>query len=247
MGQLDHKTALIAGATSGIGLAAARALAAEGAYVFLTGRREERLEEAVAEIGADRATGIAADVTVLSDLDRVMTIIKESGRGLDILYANAGVGSVGSLGEITWEEFMSTFNTNVGGMVFTVQKTLPLLTKGSSVILCGSSIDVKAAPGMGVYAATKAAVRSLGRTWAAELVNLGIRVNVLAPGATDTAALAELTGDPAALMESLTTATPMNRIATPEETANVVVFLASDNSSFMTGSEIYVDGGHSQL
>ncbi|MGW7539872.1 SDR family oxidoreductase [Streptomyces sp. NPDC054770] len=149
-------------------------------------------------MGADGATGIAADVTVLSDL-------------------------------------------------FTVQKALPLLTKGSSVILCGSAIDVKAVTGMGVYAATKAAVRSRGRTWAAELVNLGIRVNVLARGATNTAALAEVIGDPAALMESLATAPPMNRIVTPEETANVVVFRASDNSSFMTGSEIYVDGGHSQL
>lgn len=181
MGQLDGKTALVTGATSGIGLASARALAAEGAHVFLTGRRKEQLDEAVAGIGSGRATGIRADVTVHADLDRVMAAIAETGRGLDVLFANAGIAEFAVLGEITWEHYQETFSTNVGGIVFTVQKALPLLKDGSSVILCGSNVAVKASPAMSVYAATKAAVRSFGRTWAAELAGRGIRVNTIAP------------------------------------------------------------------
>lgn len=247
MGQLDGKTALVTGATSGIGLASARALAAEGAYVFLTGRRKEQLDEAVSGIGAGRATGIRADVTDHADLDRVMAAIAETGRGLDVLFANAGIAEFAVLGEITWEHYQDTFGTNVGGIVFTVQKALPLLKNGSSVILCGSNVAVKASPAMSVYAATKAAVRSFGRTWAAELAGRGIRVNTIAPGPTETPGLLGLSPDTGQLRAGLTATVPMNRLARPEETAGVVAFLASDRSSFMTGSEVYVDGGASQV
>lgn len=247
MGQLDGKTALVTGATSGIGLAAARALAAEGAYVFLTGRRKEQLDEAVAAIGAGTASGIPADVTDLADLDRVMSAVERSGRELNVLFANAGIADRADLGEITWEHYADTFATNVGGLLFTVQKALPLLKNGASVILCGSNIDIKASPSMSVYAASKTAVRSFGRTWAAELVDRGIRVNTVAPGPTETPGLLGLGPDPEQLRQGLAATVPMKRIARPEETAGAVVFLASDRSSFMTGAEIYVDGGASQV
>jgi NAD(P)-dependent dehydrogenase (short-subunit alcohol dehydrogenase family) len=247
MGQLDGKTALVTGATSGIGLASARVLAAEGAYVFVTGRHKERLDEVVAAIGADRATGIQADVTDLADLDRVMATVGETGRGLDILFANAGIIDIAPLGEITWEHYTDTFNTNVGGVVFAVQKALPLLKDGSSVILCGSNMAIKASPATSLYAATKAAVRSLGRTFAAELTGRGIRVNTIAPGPTDTPGLLGVMGHGEEQRAAMIATVPMNRLARPEETAGVVAFLASDRSSFMTGAEIYVDGGASQV
>lgn len=244
---LVGKSALVTGATSGIGLAGARALADAGAHVVLVGRRQDALETAVEEIGADRASHIRADVTVPSDLDRVVAAIESSGRGLDVVFANAGIAEVAGLGELTWEHFTSTFNTNVGGIVFTVQAVLPLLNDGASVILCGSNGDVKAAPGLSVYAASKAAIRSLARSWAAELLDRDIRVNVLAPGLTDTPGLTQMFSGADAALADLTSSVPKKRRAHPDEIAGVVAFLASDASTFMTGSEVYVDGGASQF
>lgn len=247
MSNLTGKSALVTGATSGIGLAGARALAKEGAYVFLVGRREDALEEAVAGIGAGQASYIRADVTEPSDLDRVASTIEATGRKLDIVFANAGIAEVAGLEDITWEHYAKTFNTNVGGIIFTVQAALPLLSEGASVILCGSSGDVKASPGTSVYAASKTAIRSLARSWAAELVGRKIRVNVVAPGLTETPGLMDLFSDADEGLAAVTSSVPMKRRARPEEIGSVVTFLASDSSTFMTGSEVYVDGGASQF
>lgn len=193
------------------------------------------------------ASFIRADVTEQSDLDRITSTIEATGRRLDIVFANAGIGEVAVLGELTWEHYTRTFNTNVGGIIFTVQTALPLLNEGSSVILCGSSGDVKASPGMSLYASSKTAIRSLARSWAAELVDRKIRVNVVAPGVTETPGLLDLFAGSDDGLATLTSSIPMKRRARPEEIGSVVTFLASDGSTFMTGSEIYVDGGGSQV
>lgn len=248
MGQLDGKTALVTGGTSGIGLAAAHAMAAEGAQVFVTGRSQQGVDEVAVAIG-NGATGVRSDITSQDDLDALFEVINARGAGLDVLFANAGGGEFAALGDITHEHLAQTFDRNVGGTVFTVQTMLPLLNPGASVVLTGSTAAYNGTPSFSAYAASKAAVRSLGRTWAAELVDRGIRVNTLVPGPVATPGLAELAppDEQQALLDAQAAAVPMKRIGRPEEIAAVVVFLASDASSFMTGSELFVDGGVEQI
>ncbi|OBI18476.1 short-chain dehydrogenase [Mycobacterium sp. E2462] len=248
MGQLDGKTALVTGATSGIGLATARAIAAEGAHVFVTGRSQQGVDEAADSIG-DAATGVRSDITDQGDLDALFEAIQTRGAGLDVLFANAGGGEFAALGAITREHLAETFDRNVGGTVFTVQTMLPLLNSGASIVLAGSTAAYNGTPSFSAYAASKAAIRSLGRTWAAELVDRGIRVNTLVPGPVATPGLAELAPPEQrqALLDAQAASVPMKRIGRPEEIAAAVVFLASDASSFMTGTELFVDGGAEQL
>lgn len=249
MGQLQGRTALVTGGTSGIGLATARRFAAEGAHVFVTGRRQAELDAAVAAIG-DHATGIRGDVSDLDDLDRVFATITARGSGLDVLFVNAGGGRFATLADLTPEGFDETFGTNVRGTVFTVQKALPVLNTGASVVVTGSTAASKGAPSFGVYSASKAALRSFTRTWAAELTDRGIRVNAVVPGPTETPGLSGLAPDPAqapGLLTMLAGNVPLGRLGRPEEIANAVLFLASDQSSFVTGTELFVDGGEVQL
>ena len=244
MAQLENKTALVTGGTSGIGLAAARRFAAEGAHVFITGRRKPELDAAAAEIGSG-VTAVQGDVSDLDDLDRLAGAIAQRGGGLDVVFANAGGGSLAVLGDITPEQFNQTFAINVRGMVFSVQKTLPFLNHGASIVLAGSSSATNGTPGFGVYAASKAAIRSFARTWAAELAGRGIRVNTIVPGPTNTAGLRS--GLAPEVLQAIASGIPLGRLGEPDEIANAVLFLASPESSFMTGSEIFIDGGVEQI
>ena len=249
MGQLDNKTALVTGATSGIGLAAAQRFAAEGAHVFVTGRRKDVLDEAVASIGHG-AVGVQGDVSDLADLDRLVEEIQAAGRGLDVVFANAGGGEFAALGEISLEHYADTFDRNVRGTLFTVQKTLPLLRDGASIVLAGSTATLHGTPAFGAYAASKAAIHSFAKTWAIELAGRGIRVNALVPGATETPGLVALAPDAEAarqMLHGMAAGIPLQRLARPEEIANGALFLASDQSSFMTGNELVLDGGQDQV
>ena len=248
MGQLEGKTALVTGGTGGIGYATARAFVKEGAKVFITGRTQKRVDDAASSLGAG-VVGVAGDVTSTEDLDRLVEVIRDAGAGLDIVFTNAGSGEFVTLDEETPEHLIDTFNRNVGGTVFTVQKTLPLLNPGASIVLAGSTAATRGMPAFGAYAAAKAAIRSFGRTWATELSDRGFRVNTVVPGPILTPGLEELVPDAdgrQAFLDGLA-ANPMKRIGDPEELAAAVVFLASDASSFMTGSEIFVDGGINQV
>src|SRR3982074_579257 len=243
MGKLQGKVAVITGGTQGIGLATAKLFASEGAYVFITGRRRKELEEAVASIGSG-VTGIQGDVANLADLDRLYECVKAKGR-IDVLFANVGLGGFVPLGSITEEYYDKTFNTNVKGLLFTVQKALPLLNDGASIILTGSAASAKGTPNFGVYAATKAAIRSFARTWTVELKDRRIRSNVLSPGPVLTAALTAAM--PAEAFGRIVSTVPMGRMAEPEEIAKVALFLGSDDSSFVTGIELFADGGRAQV
>jgi len=249
MGQLNDKTALITGGTTGIGFATALRFVEEGAHVFITGRRQAELDAATTALGSN-ATGIQSDVSKLDDLDLVFSAIASHGKGLDVLFVNAGGGEFSTLDQLTPEAFDQTFGVNVRGTVFTVQKALPLLAENASVIITGSTAASKGNPAFGVYAATKAALRSFTRTWAAELAGRNIRVNVIAPGPTATPGLSGLATDPAEaqdLLESLASNVPLGRLAQPAEIANAVLFLASDQASFITGTELFADGGEAQV
>ncbi|WP_429417801.1 SDR family NAD(P)-dependent oxidoreductase [Nocardia sp. GAS34] len=248
MAQLANKTALITGGTSGIGLATAQRMAAEGAHVFIAGRNQQTVDEAAASIGA-AATGIRSDVTNPTDLDNIVDVVTAYGHGLDIVFANAGGGEVATLPDTTTEHLLATFDRNVGGTVFTVQKVLPILNPGASIILSGSTNAYSGMPAFGAYSASKAAIRSFGRTWAAELADKQIRVNTVAPGPVETPGLkgAAPAGHEQEFLAGLAAPMPMRRVGRPEEIAAAVLFLASDESSFMTGAELFVDGGLKQV
>ncbi len=246
--KLSGKIALVTGGSSGIGLASAQELAEQGAKVYITGRRQEELDAAVALIGPS-ATGIRADASVLADLDTVFsTIAGETGK-LDVLFANAGGGDMMPLGAITEEHFDRIFGTNVRGVLFTVQKALPLLTKGASVILTGSTAAAKGTASFSVYSASKAAVRNLARSWALDLKERGIRVNVVSPGPIRTPGLGGLVPEEhrQGLFDALAAGVPLGRLGEPEEIGKTVAFLASDDASFINAAEIYVDGGLAQI
>ncbi|MFL9891198.1 SDR family NAD(P)-dependent oxidoreductase [Paraburkholderia sp. RL17-381-BIF-C] len=251
--KLDNKIALVTGATSGIGLATAQRFAAEGAHVYLTGRRQAELDAAVKSIreAGGQASGVRVDSTKLNELDALYAQIKDEQGRLDVLFANAGGGSMLPFGNITEEHFDDTFNRNVKGVLFTVQKALPLLAKGASVILTGSTAGSAGTAAFSVYSASKAAVRSFARNWILDLKDRQIRVNTISPGATRTPGLLDLAGDDAAqrqgLADYLAAQIPMGRLGEPNEIASAALFLASDDASFVNGIELFVDGGQQQI
>jgi NAD(P)-dependent dehydrogenase (short-subunit alcohol dehydrogenase family) len=248
--RLAGKIAVITGGTTGIGLATARRFAGEGARVFITGRRQAELDDAVRAIGPS-ATGIQADVSKMSDLNRLYERVKADAGRIDVLFANAGGGTMLPLGSITEEQFDDTFGRNVKGVVFTVQKALPLLVDGGSIILTGSTASIVGTAAFSVYGASKAAIRSFARHWTLDLKARKIRVNVLSPGPTKTPGLVGLAGDDAqaqqGLLDQFAAGLPLGRVAEPDEIAGAALFLASDDSSFVAGIELFADGGQAQV
>ena len=243
MGRLQDKVAVITGGTSGMGLASAKRFVAEGAYVYIMGRRRAELDAAVKAIGRN-VTGVAGDIAALADLDRLYETVRAGAGHVDVVFANAGMGEVAPLGAISPEHFDRTFGVNVRGTLFTVQKALPLLRDGGSIILTGSIAGVKGLPGFDVYSAIKAAIRSFVRTWTVELKERRIRANVISPGTIDTPILAGL---PQAAIAQLVASIPMGRMGESEEIATAALFLASADSSFISGIELFVDGGAAQV
>ena len=243
MGKLEGKVAVITGATSGMGLATAKLFVDEGAYVFITGRRQEQLEAAVQEIGRN-VTGVRGDVANLADLDRLYATVKSLQGHIDILYASAGIGEFASIGAITEQHFDSIVGVNMRGTLFTVQKALPLMKDGGSILLTGSIASIKGFPAFGVYNATKAAVRSFARTWLNDLKSRNIRVNVLSPGPVETGVFDQIPKDAKDYFVSLI---PRGTIGQPREIATAALFLAANDSSFVNGIELFVDGGTAQI
>lgn len=248
-GKLEGKIALVTGGSTGIGFATAQRFVKEGAYVYITGRRQPELDEAVKKIGA-QVTAVRGDASSLADLDGLFARIKREKGRLDIVFANAGGGSFAPLGSITEEQYDQTFNTNVKGLVFTVQKALPLIPDGGSIILNASIVSIKGMAAFSVYSATKAAVRSFARSWTIDLKERKIRVNVVSPGPIETpgvAGLARTDEQRQGLYAQLTSMVPLGRMGQPDEIAKAAVFLASDDASYVAGIELFVDGGSAQV
>jgi len=247
--KFDDKVVVVTGGTSGIGLATAKAFATESASVFITGRRQDALDAAVKQIGG-KVTGVRGDMSKLADIDRLYDAIQQKHAQIDVVFANAGGGEMAPLGAITEEHYQRTFDTNVKGVLFTVQKALPLLKDGASVILTSSTTSISGTPAFSVYSATKAAVRNFARNWILDLKDRHIRVNAISPGVTETAGLDELFGggeQAKGTKDYLASLIPAGRVGQPEEIAKAVLFLASDEASFVNGIELFVDGGQVQI
>lgn len=247
--RFDNKVVVVTGGTSGIGRAAAKAFAAEGASVFITGRRQDALDAAVKQIGG-KVIGVRGDMSKLADIDRLYDAIQQKHAQIDVVFANAGGGEMAPLGAITEEHYQRTFDTNVKGVLFTVQKALPLLKDGASVILTSSTTSISGTPAFSAYSATKAAVRNFARNWILDLKDRHIRVNAISPGVTETAGLDELFGggeQAKGTKDYLASLIPAGRVGQPEEIARAVLFLAFDEASFVNGIELFVDGGQVQI
>jgi NAD(P)-dependent dehydrogenase (short-subunit alcohol dehydrogenase family) len=249
IGKFENKVVIVTGGTSGIGLATAKAFAQEGASVFITGRRKETLEAAIKEIGG-KVTGVQANISSLVDIDRLYDAVQQKHSQIDVVFANAGGGEFAPLGAISEQHYQTTFDTNVKGTLFTVQKALPLLRDGASIVLTSSTTSISGTPAFSVYSATKAAIRSFARNWILDLKDRHIRVNAVSPGVTETAGLNELFGNGESAENTknyLAGLIPAGRIGQPDEIAKAVLFLASDDASFVNGVELFVDGGQAQI
>ncbi len=247
--KFKNQVVVVTGGTSGIGLATAQAFAAEGASVFITGRRQDALDAAVSQIGG-RVTAVQGDMSCLADIDRLYDTVRRKHQQIDVIFANAGGGEFAPLGAITEEHYDNTFNTNVKGVLFTVQKALSLLRDGGSIVLTSSTTSISGTPALSVYSATKAAVRNFARSWILDLKDRNIRVNVVSPGVTETAGLDALFGggeQSTNTKDYLSTLIPAGRIGQPEEIAQAVLFLSSAEASFINGVELFVDGGQMQI